>query len=314
MLTIGDTPLAPGRHTLAATQLLGLAESDPTLILDLDRDALEALLAEESISLSEVRVSVYVSSQFTNLGFVAFSDTLDLLPSFPLSVRLVNEAMPTQDPLRASFSGVSVRCLLTLDNAREAHPSALVPTKRHAVLAEVFFRLSGGEQEAEGLDIHRLDSSVRQSEHVPENALVYIKPGEANPLESVVLGEVMTIYLDERIMNKIRMAPNHVASRLQRGLLHEAILTGIAQQSVVELVRLRAENRPLPSYDELKGTLLGRLLKVVEKKGQASTGPRATTEFLLEEMIDRPYRFTSRIQSIAALRAKADDAFEGSEE
>jgi hypothetical protein len=314
MLTLGETPLAPGRHTLTAPQLTSLAASEPTIIVDLDLDALATLLDEESISLGQVRLSVYVSTQFMNLGFIAFSETLDRLTSFPMSVRLVNDAIPSRDPLRASTSGVSARCLLTLDVSRDAHPTALVPTKRHSVLAEVYFRLSSGDEEAEGLDIHRLDGAVRQTEHVPDNALVYIKPGEANPLESRVLGEVMTIFLDERVLNKIRMAPNHVESRFQRGLLHQAILNDIAQQSVVELHRLRAEGQTRPTYEELKGSLLGRLLKVVEKKGQASTGPRATTETLLEEMVDRPYRFHSRIQSIAALRTKADDAFEGNEE
>lgn len=313
-LNLNGAPLKPGRHTLSSSRLASLAEADPTVTVELELDELSQLLTEELLTPKEVRLSVYVSTQFMNLGFVAFSDTLDQVASFPLSVRLVNDAVPTQDPLRASTSGVNVRCLLSLDIARDAHPTALVPSKRHSILSEVFFRLASGDEEAEGLDIHRLDNEVRQREHVPADALIYIKPGEASPLESRVLGEVMTIYLDERILNKVRMAPNHVESRLQRALLAQAIMNDVAQQSGVELNRRRAQGRALPTYEELKGSLLGRLLKVVEKKGQAASGPRATTGSLLEEMIDRPHMFHSRIQSIAALRTKADDAFEGNEE
>ena len=147
-----------------------------------------------------------------------------------------------------------------------------------------------------------------ESEKVPDKALIYIKRAEATPLESKVLAEVMTIYVDDRVLSKIQVAPNHPESKLQKALLHEAILNDIALRSLAEL-----RGDP-PSYDAIKESLLGSLLKVLAKKGQARTGTRQTPDDLMSELFGNPSKFLTRIQAVVSLRNRADEAFEGSEE
>jgi hypothetical protein len=203
---------------------------------------------------------------------------------------------------------------LTLDQARAARSDVLTPHRKHTILSEAWFRLSSGHEDEEKLEIYRLDAEVRALESVPDGTLIYVKPGELLPTESTSLSEIMTIYLDERILTQLQVNPNGVEARFQRGILHLAIVNDIAQRSSLALIKYENETGILPDESELKDSLFGRLLKVLVKQGQARTGARCTPESLMRELIKSPHLFTARLQAIAGLRVKAEDLFEGDDE
>jgi hypothetical protein len=312
-LLLGETPYARGRHNVNDAQLAAVGTDGATIIIDFDVAELEDDLRSENVTLEDLRLSVYVSSQFMNLGHLAYNEPIRSGLETPIRVPLLMASSPATDPLHAAQTGFRVRALITLDRPRPTDPDSLTPSKRHSILSEADFWVLSLGQQADGLEIHRLNANVRQVENVPGNTLIYIKPLEDSPLDCRTLDEAMTIFLDDRIMSKIEVAPNHVESRLQMSLIKQAILTHVAQRSVADIVRLKNEGQAT-SFDDVKSTLLGGVLKSVEKQGQALTGPRASAESLFKEMMDQPHQFAARIQAVAALRTRADETFEGNED
>ena len=69
------------------------------------------------------------------------------------------------------------------------------------------------------------------------------------------------------------------------------------------------ESGSTPEFASIKRTVTGKLIELLQKKGQV-TGHRETSEQLLEELIERPERTLARVQSVWALQQQSLESFE----
>jgi hypothetical protein len=312
-VVLGEVPFFAGRHTLSDVALRSVASGNPRVQLDLDLDLMNSLANTQGLALNDFRLSVFVSTQFMNLGFLAFSECLDRILDFPLTVAISDESLPASNPVLAIHTGFSVRCVLTLENDRVLDSKSLAPSKRHSIVSESSFRFSSASDEPEPLTIHQLDDDARATHHVPENTLIYISRGDLSPLEAHVLPDVMKIYVDAAVLDKLQSFPKHVETTLQKGLLIQAIYNEVILQSIVDISQRRSEGRAVPTEEDIKRTLLGTLLNQIVKKGTSKTGKKVTVEILLEELINNPSKLFARIQAVASLRDRSERSFGGND-
>ena len=313
--TLVKTPtasFASGEHRLSETHLRAMTQEAMTVEIDIDLQLVTELCSALNLVLEDLRLSVRTYSKYTNLSDVIFSETLDSLKSGQFTIPLSSQSREDIDPLFACFTGFQVQTVLTLNRDQSSMSQSLAPRYRHSILGEARFVFLSKESEGNGLEIFRLNDELRKAEKIPQQTAVFIKQIES-PISSNRLTDVLAVFVDSRIIERVTLRKSSSASRLHVAQIGIAILSDIVNRSSIELNRRVAEGGSATTLESLRKTVTGKLIEMLFKKGQ-SLGHRIEQEKLLEELIDNPGRTLARVQAIYTYQTHALESLELEEE
>lgn len=303
---------ASGEHRLTVDQLTALSGEESRVEIDLDALEIESLIEPLGLKLEDLRLSVRTFSKFMNLSDVVFSEKLTSLTKNPVLIGLSEKSKPDIDPLFAIHTGFQIQVTLTLDIERQLPNNSLAPRLRHSILSDVKFAFVSTSDEGSGLEIRKLNDEVRHSERVPKNTSIYIKRIES-PVTTNRLNDAMSVYVDGKLLERMKIRNGSGITKLHVAQIGIAILSDVVLRSSIDLNKQLAESGSTPEFESINRTVTGKLVELLQKKGQV-TGHRETSEQLLEELIERPERTLARVQSVWGLQQQALESFEQEEQ
>lgn len=299
---------AAGEHRLTVDQLSALSGEKARAEIDLDVLDIEILIEPLGLKLEDLRLSVRTFSKFMNLSDVVYSEKLTSINKNPIVVELSEQTEPTVDPLLAVHTGFQIQVTLTLDIERDLPNNSLAPRSRHSILSDVKFAFASSSDEGSGLEIRKLNDEVRLSERIPKNTSIYIKRVES-PVTTNRLTDAMSVYVDGKLLERMKNRNGSGITKLHVAQIGIAILSDVVLRSSIDLNKQLVESGLTSEFESIKRTVTGKLVELLQKKGQV-TGHRATCEQLLEELVERPERTLARVQSVWALQQQALESFE----
>lgn len=299
---------AAGEHRLTVDQLSALSGEKARAEIDLDVLDIEILIEPLGLKLEDLRLSVRTFSKFMNLSDVVYSEKLTSINKNPIVIELSEQTEPTVDPLLAVHTGFQIQVTLTLDIERDLPNNSLAPRSRHSILSDVKFAFASSSDEGSGLEIRKLNDEVRLSERIPKNTSIYIKRVES-PVTTNRLTDAMSVYVDGKLLERMKNRNGSGITKLHVAQIGIAILSDVVLRSSIDLNKQLVESGLTSEFESIKRTVTGKLVELLQKKGQV-TGHRATCEQLLEELVERPERTLARVQSVWALQQQALESFE----
>ena len=297
-----------GDYRLTTEQLANLGSSDLYAEIEIAKNEITELISQDGLSLDDIRLSIYSYSKETNLGSVVYSERLADIHEEQVKVKLSGVTREEVDPLLACVNGFSVTILLTLNGHRINPQTNLSPRAKHSILARTSFRFLSQSDDGSGLIFNQLTDEIREIEKIPKLSAIYIKSLE-NPVTSEKLGDCLTVYIDSNLLNRIDMSRSGPIGKLYIAKIGIEILSDVVMRSSVELNRQIAETGNQQTLQNLDGTVVSALIKMLSKKGQLP-GHQLSNDELLEELIEKPEKSLTRVQALWSAKTKFMDAFE----
>ena len=297
-----------GDYRLTTEQLANLGSSDLYAEIEIAKKEITELISQDGLSLDDIRLSIYSYSKETNLGSVVYSERLADIHEEQVKVKLSGVTREEVDPLLACVNGFSVTILLTLNGHRINPQTNLSPRAKHSILARTSFRFLSQSDEGSGLIFNQLTDEIREIEKIPKLSAIYIKSLE-NPVTSEKLGDCLTVYIDSNLLNRIDMSRSGPIGKLYIAKIGIEILSDVVMRSSIELNRQIAETGNQKTLQDLHGTVVSALIKMLSKKGQLP-GQQLSNDELLEELIEKPEKSITRVQALWSAKTKFMDAFE----
>jgi len=297
-----------GDYRLTTDQLANLGSSDLYAEIEIAKNEITELISQDGLSLDDIRLSIYSYSKETNLGSVVYSERLADIHEEQVKIKLSGVTREEVDPLLACVNGFSVTILLTLNGHRINPQTNLSPRAKHSILARTSFRFLSQSDEGSGLIFNQLTDEIREIEKIPKLSAVYIKSLE-NPVTSEKLGDCLTVYIDSNLLNRIDMSRGGPIGKLYIAKIGIEILSDVVMRSSIELNRQIAETGNQQTLQNLDGTVVSTLIKMLSKKGQLP-GQQLSNDELLEELIEKPEKSITRVQALWSAKTKFMDAFE----
>ena len=297
-----------GDYRLTTEQLANLGSSDLYAEIEIAKNEITELISQDGLSLDDIRLSIYSYSKETNLGSVVYSERLADIHEEQVKIKLSGVTREEVDPLLACVNGFSVTILLTLNGHRISPQTNLSPRAKHSILAKTSFRFLSQSDEASGLIFNQLTDEIREIEKIPKLSAIYIKSLE-NPVTSEKLGDCLTVYIDSNLLNRIDMSRGGPIGKLYIAKIGIEILSDVVMRSSIELNRQIAETGNQQTLQNLDGTVVSTLIKMLSKKGQLP-GQQLSNDELLEELIEKPEKSITRVQALWSAKTKFMDAFE----
>jgi hypothetical protein len=298
-----------GRMTLSPERIADFGRSESVVEVELDLEELGAAAKECDLIPSDIRFAVMTFSRLLNLSCVGASKLLSDLDSGSLLLPVPRPSDDAEDPLRARHSGFGILVLMTLDREMANKRKLLVPWRRHTILARAEFNFSSND-EGPGLRIEKLTEEVRDANRLPLTCLSFVSLTES-PLESSNLKDNCTLYVDEKIGEKIKYAPNSPASRALQRTVGLDLLSDLVMKAHGELSH---PDKSETQWTEVSDTVVGKVVKNILSRAQPRTGPRMSEEDLFNELKQDPYRSISRMQSFLGVRNEVLRTFDGEED
>ena len=297
-----------GDYRLTTEQLANLGSSDLYAEIEIAKNEITELISQDGLSLDDIRLSIYSYSKETNLGSVVYSERLADIHEEQVKIKLSGVTREEVDPLLACVNGFSVTILLTLNGHRINPQTNLSPRAKHSILARTTFRFLSQSDDGSGLIFNQLTDEIREIEKIPKLSAIYIKSLE-NPVTSEKLGDCLTVYIDSNLLNRIDMSRSGPIGKLYIAKIGIEILSDVVMRSSIELNRQIAETGNQQTLQNLDGTVVSALIKMLSKKGQLP-GQQLSNDELLEELIEKPEKSITRVQALWSAKTKFMDAFE----
>lgn len=297
-----------GDYKLTKEQLTNLGSSDLYAEIEISNNEISQLVSQDGLSLDGIRLSIYSYSKETNLGSVIYSERLADIHEHKVKIKLSGVTREEADPLLACVNGFSVTILLTLNAHRINPKSNLSPRAKHSILARTSFRFLSHSDEGAGLVFNQLTDELREVEKIPKLSAIYIKSLE-NPVTSEKLADCLSVYIDSNLLNRIDISRGRSIGKLYITKIGIEILSDVVMRSSIELNRQIAETGNQQILENLDGTVVLTLIKMLSKKGQLP-GQRLSNDELLEELIEKPEKSITRVQALWSAKSRFMDAFE----
>ena len=191
--------------------------------------------------------------QLADVCFVLPLDTLELLE------RVHSFAQCRPRALQASTNGARLFAYVALLTEQEQAP--LRPWRKGHWLARVDFRIHVAESEASIFRPTPLDEARRRELDLPAHAVRYFTLNDHDPFRPYSDTEAPEFYVDEEFL----MAIDRTAGSPQG----KAMQADLVRDFIADLVRscvMRSDERPNWSWDDLKDSLLGRIIRLTVGK------------------------------------------------
>jgi len=265
-------------------------------------------LQNDNLQLSDIRLSIYTYSRENNLGSIVYSSLLSDLDNGNLRILISGVERPESDPLLAILNGFDVNVVLTLDKHRESSQLKLSPRLQHSILSKAVFSFGPEKVSRNTFQINKLTNEIRENEGIPESNVYYAKFIES-PLNSEQLSDCVIFYVDSSVLSRLEVSKNSDIGKLYVADIGVELLSGLVLKSSNELNRFCSDHSAAPLFEDIKKTVLGKLVKSIHKKGQ-SKKQKISQDELIEELINRPERTLARIESIYSVQKRMLDGFE----
>lgn len=303
---VGSTEYPRGRNVLSDGRLRDFLANDVKVDVELDDEWMVRVLDKCRLKRSDVRLVVRTFSKFLNLSHVAFLQSLDELHFGKIEIEVSRPIDTSCDPLRAIHTNFSIDVYLTLATDMRSSVTSLKPWKKHTILAWAPFSFLS-KDDGVGLNIEKLDDEMRSRRRLPEKCATYIESG-GSPLECTRLNECSTLYVDEKLIEKIKYVGNSQAGRAFQRSVGVDLISDVIMRSHSELAR--PENLEL-TMNDLRDTVAGKVIRSFLMKSQPRTGARLTESDILSEVRSDPERSIARAQSFFSMRAEMLRTFDG---
>lgn len=202
------------------------------------------------------------------------------------------------DAFRAETHGAVVDAYVARRQAGK--PSPRRPSRKGAWLAHASFRINC-KSDSELFRPQPLDDDSRQNLGLPEKTMVFVEIDSAESVTAPLTeGEVPTLWVDKQLLSDLdARATSPVANHVQRQLVIDFI-AGV----VSEFSRLPPEEKSA-SYDEIKDSLMGRIVRFL-----TAGGAGAECEAMLRTCRDDPRRAVAQAEDAVDLLAAARKSLE----
>jgi hypothetical protein len=286
-LGVGEYLLEPGDSL--DVRAVDYATQHVELHLAVNEHELEALqedlvrhVAALELDPDDVELVVITSTQRLKLAEIPWRTSLAHLHAEPTRIML---AAPHHRPdsFDAPFGGVRIDlyCLLS----RQLSPLPLRPWRKGTWLADLRWELRSAVREV-GFTPVPLDDELRRQLNLDSGTMRYVE-FDGSALDPDIDESSLMLYVDGGLLTAITSNPNTPGSRfLQRQLFLDAV------RSILMQPHLSGEIRSA-SYEEIQGSLLGRLIDMVAANGW-------TEQELFLEARDRPERFLALVEGRVA--------------
>jgi hypothetical protein len=303
---VGSTEYPRGRNVLSEGRLRDFLANEVKVDVELDNEWMIRVLDRCGLKRSDVRLVVRTFSKFLNLSYIAYLQPLDDIEFGKIEIEVSRPTDIYRDPLRAIHTNFSIDVYLTLAIDKKSSATSLKPWKKHTILAWVPFSFLS-KDDGVGLNVEKLDDEVRSRRRLPEKCATYIESG-GSPIECTRLNECSTLYVDEKLIEKIRYVGNTQAGRAFQRSVGVDLISDVIMRSHSELTR--AENLEL-TINDLRDTVAGKVIRSFLMKSQPRTGARLTESDILSEVRTDPERSIARAQSFFSMRVEMLKTFDG---
>ncbi|MDB0005835.1 hypothetical protein N9E02_01195 [Ilumatobacteraceae bacterium] len=278
--------------------------SEVSLRVGVDLLGLEDAIAACELEERDVRLTAFVRSTVLGLGYLAFDKTVQEIDTdeFEIDLRqaLVGDAFVSESFL----SGYSVHVLLTLDRDIPRDPASLDPSKRHTILDESVVEIGLKSEGGVSLDIKPLSEAVRSANGLGRDCWVFVESHELNLAEVAELAGVLTVYVDESMLGRVKLSPSKPASRLAIGMMLEHIYGYLVVTASKEI------DSGGYVFSDIDGSLLANMCKAwCQKISTVSEAP-----VIFEMLRQEPLRLLTLLQQGVGIPKTFNRAFAQGEE
>lgn len=264
-------------------------------------DALEARCAELGYATDGVELAVVASSPYLKISEVLARRRVAEMRGGDRRIAL--HGPPRPRALQSPRSGCSIDVYLVL--SQHVEPRPLRPYLKGTWLAHVSFTLSS-ELAPIGFTPRPLTPEIRQKYLLPDETVRFVTfEDEESPLDADSSETALLMYLDADMLAKMAVGSSKPGSQLfQLELFLDAVRT------IVD--RAHADERLFGStLDDLRNTLMGRLIEGVSKRpGVSNEQRRIDMENALELLKIRPLSFLGRVEATIGYRKLLDEVLD----
>jgi len=277
------------------------------LRLGIDLLGLEDAITVCDLDDEDVRLTVFVRSTALGLGYLALDTTIDGLDTDELKINLADATHGVAFADEVLLSGYSIHILLTLDRDIERDVPSLDPARRHSILDEYVVEVGLPGEGGVSLDIRPLTSAVRSEHGLPKDCWIFVESRELALTDVAELAGVLTVYVDETMLAKLKLAPQKPASRLAVGMILEHIYSFLIMTAANEI---QSEGLTFPDIrDSLMHVMCKAWSRKVKGDREAVSADREA-ELIFEMLSHEPMKLVSLLQRGVALPTAFLHAFD----
>ena len=308
-IRVGDSLFAPPaggqrRHRVRNLAAQSEAETSIDLRLGIDVLGLEDAITVCDLEDRDVRLSVFVRSTALGLGYLALDTTVDGIAADELRIDLAKAVHGAAFAGEVLLSGYSIHILLTLDRDVDRDLGSLDPTRRHSILDEYVVEVGVPGEGGVSLDIRPLTAAVRSEHGLAKDCWIFIESRELALAEVDALAGVLTVFVDETMLGKIKLAPQKPASRLAIGMILEHVYSFLISAAASEI---RGESLTFADIDD---SLMAVMCETWSRKLKTGQG----AEQIFEMISNEPMKLVTLLQQEVALPKTFLQAFEQGDE
>lgn len=299
------------RHRVRRPTVASEGDNAAELRLGIDLLGLEDAITVCGLDDEDVRLTVFVRSTALGLGYLALDTTIDGLDADELKIDLGEATHGVAFADEVLLSGYSIHILLTLDRDIDRDVESLDPTRRHSILDEYVIEVGLPGDGGVSLDIRPLNSTVRSEHGLAKDCWIFVESRELALSEVEQLAGVLTVYVDETMLAKLKLAPQKPASRLAVGMVLEHIYSFLIFTASDEI-----QSEGL-SFPDIRDSLMHVMCKSWSRKvkgGREAVNEDREAELIFEMLTHEPMKLVSLLQRGVALPTAFLNAFDqGSE-
>lgn len=277
-----ENPLWFGKQSV----VLSLA-TDEVPVDDL-RLALANGISQTGLDRSALSLVAIAASRYLKTSEIVYEHTLSDLKKLPAAVSLHGPPRPA--PLAAGVHGAVIRVFLVLN--REIGIQPLTPWRKGTWLARATFTIRT-RQSSSLFRLTPLTAEIRKEKGILRRTVRYLWMGDHDPLEPHVDQDNPTFYVDDELLNLL-----DAHKRTPTGIALQGQLACDFLSSIVHLSAARADELRERSWEDLQGTLLGRVLRLIVNHSDNRIGRDA----LLTAVTQNPNKVVALAEAAIGVR------------
>ena len=191
--------------------------------------------------------------------------------------------------LRASTHGATVTAHLSL--IKNIEPMPLRPWRKGTWLAKATFRIQT-DTARQLFQPTPMDDETRNEFHLPKDCVCYVHMDPHDPLRPYLETSAPVFYVDADILTRLDRAAGSAVGRAMQAQLARDFVAGV----IMDVAAQRAEASL--SWDDIEGSLFGRIVAMVSGKGSSV----AARQQMIELVRNDPSRLLSQVEGALKLQ------------